>query len=138
YDAISTLTGIWQTRPAGKALEARPLMLPGRWIWSIPDANKSAPVETIYLRKVIELPAKCDEALAAASCDNGFELFVNGKSVSKSDDFTKPTVVDLKAHLVVGKNVITVMAQNFNADMTKPARGKRKKTTSPSTAPNVD
>jgi hypothetical protein len=88
-------------------------------------------VETIYLKKVIELPAAPAEALAVIDCDNGYELFVNGKSISSGADFGKPQVVNLKPHLVAGTNVIAVVAQNFSPDMVKPPRQKKPKNPAP-------
>ncbi len=135
YDSLSTLTGIWQEKPAPKALECRPLQLPARWIWSTPNASVNAAEETIYLRKTIELPSIPEEALATIDCDNGYELFVNGKSVSRGDDFTKPRVVDLTKHLVPGKNVFAVIAQNFKPDLSKPTKRNRKGTTKATSKP---
>jgi mono/diheme cytochrome c family protein len=140
-DAVSTITGIWQKQPASKALQASAFQLPAHWIWSIPDANKSAPVETIYLRKTINLPAVPDEAMATIVCDNGFELFVNGKFAAKGDDFNKAVVVDLKPHLVAGANTFAVIAQNFSPELVKPARKKGRaavaRTTVPTTLSNT-
>jgi mono/diheme cytochrome c family protein len=122
YDALSTLTGVWQDKPAAKALECRPLQLPAKWVWASAKANESAPEETIFLRKVIELSDAPDEALATIACDNGFELLINGKTAAKGEDFTKPKVVDLKKHLKRGTNVVAVVAQNFRPDLSKPPR----------------
>ena len=47
-----------------------------QWIW--PDRSEAN--ETVYFRKVIELPAGAvKSAKLQATCDNGFTLLINGK-----------------------------------------------------------
>ena len=134
YDALSTVTGIWPHQIAGKAMEAGPMQLPARWIWSTPKAFKSAAADTAFFRKTFQLQEVPDEGLAVIGCDNGYELFVNGQRAAAGSDFKKPDIIDLKPFLVKGKNVFAVVAQNFNPDLSKPPR-KNPATTKASTNP---
>ena len=60
--------------------------------------------------QIEKVPAR---AIAVASCDNEMTLFVNGKEVAKSDDWTRPISVDVTAALKPGANVLAVEAINW-------------------------
>ena len=93
--------------PTGKANEVT-------WIWSHAKAAKSGPGGRIFLRKTFELPEKPSRALAAASCDNEFVLYVNGRQVAASDDWQNPTRAStMSPWLVKGTNVLAVEAINW-------------------------
>ena len=79
------------------------------WIW--PDrAEKN---ETVYFRKVIELPAgKIKSAKLQATCDNGFSLFVNGKPALAGDNWNSNYSADIAKMLTAGPNVIAVEGRN--------------------------
>jgi hypothetical protein len=61
------------------------------------------------------------EAIAAATCDNGFTLYVNGKQAVTGKELQQPSFVDLLPHLRAGENVIAVAAVNNTPD-NKPPR----------------
>jgi len=86
-------------------------MPPAFWVW-IDGGAQSKAGETIALKKTIELKADLASAVAAVSCDNEFTLRINGKDVSKGNDWTAPVVVDLKPHLHAGTNEIVIIATN--------------------------
>src|SRR5213075_2922481 len=81
-----------------------------------------------YWRKEVDLAATPDEAVAVVSCDNSFKLFVNGKEVGAGNDHTQPKLINLKPHLIKGKNLMALEAVNGrgkpddeSADQSNPA-----------------
>ncbi len=67
----------------------------------------------ILLRKVIKLDKLPKQAQAVATCDNEMVLYVNGKKVGESAEWSKPMSVDITKSLKVGDNVIAVEATNW-------------------------
>ena len=143
-DAISTLSGQWQDSRAFQRLDGRkqggqigavskvlaahafkstpppnpqgsPKPPSPVWIWDQRNAATFAPLETIYLRKTINLKEALKSAPTIATCDNKFTLFVNGRRVIESKDWTAPAKFDLAKHLRKGRNVIAVQATNIAA-----------------------
>jgi hypothetical protein len=87
-----------------------------KWLWSNAEARKTAPAETIYLRRVwtlAERPARADLTITA---DNSFELFVNGKKVTRSTTWDPPVRIEPTQFFVAGKNVVGVKAINAGKD----------------------
>src|SRR3989475_1904906 len=117
-DALSTVTGVWHESPAARIdySVADPrlsqFVVEPKWIWKDADAAGKTEALTLYWRKEVDLPANADEAVAVVSCDNSFKLFVNGKEAGAGNDHTQPKLIDLKPHLVKGKNLIAVEAVN--------------------------
>lgn len=93
---------------------ANQVSLKARWIWGDSAAGGKAPPagESILLRKTIKLAAAPVSAAAVISCDNGFDLFINGRRVTGSEDWTHFTAVALHDKLVAGDNQIVVVATN--------------------------
>jgi hypothetical protein len=91
-----------------------------KWLWSRPEARQGAPPQTIYLRRVWTLDQAPGQAIATFTADNSFELFINGKSLAKSDNWGVPAQVDLTRVLAFGKNIVAVKATN-GADAPNPA-----------------
>src|SRR6185295_18640063 len=119
-DAIGSLTGTWNTLPAGdfdftggnpQAIAAD-LSAQAKWIWNDANAASEGKTGTIHLRKTINLSETPVEAVAAVACDNSFTLYVNGNRVGTGKDYTKPTIVDMRGQLKKGENVIAVAAVN--------------------------
>ena len=140
-DAVSTVTGVWpkasgdmvqvdgrgqggqvaavraaiaasasgtapaEGRPASPGVEAR-------WIWGHADAEKD-PGGRILIRKVIRLEEVPPRVLALATCDNELVLYVNGREVGRSADWTRPVSVEIARFLEPGENVIAVEATNW-------------------------
>ncbi len=125
-DALTSLTGIGYNAPdadIGLGDTANRRFGPKRkaqWIWNNPKAADKAKAEDIYLRKTIKLAAAPSEALALVTCDNSFELFVNGNKAGAGDDYTKPSLIDLKRWLKAGENVVAIHAVNNLPDNTRP------------------
>lgn len=127
-DAFGGLTGVWQDQAAAKidfaigspeaatSIESVREWLGGaRWIWDEAGAQTNAPKGTVYFRKAFDLPASVDDieqAIAVLACDNLLALFVNGNKIAESKDWNRPVSVDLRKHLVPGRNVIAVQATN--------------------------
>lgn len=127
-DALGALTGVWHTQPAGdidfndahadqNAATGLPARFPAkaRWIWNDPHAATAAAPGTIYLRKDFKLRELPDRALLVAAADNSFILYVNGREAAKGNDWARPRLVDIRPHLVKGRNVIAVAATNDEA-----------------------
>ncbi len=86
-----------------------------RWIWNQILAEKRAPAETIYFRKMITLSHLPDQARAIVACDNSCKLYVNGTEVGSGKDYGKPTSINLMPHLKKGPNVIAIAGTNDKA-----------------------
>lgn len=126
-DALSSITGVWHAVPAstqanflaGRRQDAlSEAENPARmeWIWSQPGAEAKAAPGTVYFRKILDLPAKPEQAGAVIACDNSFKLFINGKEAASGNDHNKPVLVNLMPHLKEGENVFAVAAINHPAN----------------------
>lgn len=95
------------------------------WIWHDEPAVGAA---VRYFRAGFDIPngRTIKSARGILTCDNFATLYVNGKQASKSDDelnagWRNPVLVDLKALLAAGHNVLAVRAENFDAQNANPA-----------------
>ncbi|TWU03254.1 DUF1549 domain-containing protein [Neorhodopirellula pilleata] len=87
--------------------------LTAKWIWG-PLENGVAPGgQSVVLRKTFELPAEVVSGGAIVTCDNGFDMYVNNRWVSGSQEWTRPEAVPLRGTLKKGANTIVVIAKNF-------------------------
>lgn len=77
------------------------------WIWTNGDPKEN---DIAHFRKTIELKAKPKSAVFVGSCDNVLALFVNGKMVAQSSEWTYPARENIT--LDEGKNVIAVRGTN--------------------------
>ena len=93
-----------------------PRLQKAKWLWSNREARERAPPQTIYLRRVWALPQVTARGLATVTADNSFELFINGKSVSQSDQWNAPVQLDVTEALVKGHNVIGMKTTNAGSD----------------------
>ncbi len=80
-----------------------------QWIWLARNAGDG---EIAHFRKALTLPTLPESARLAASCDNRLEVFVNGKSAGKSDDWRAPLRAEIATSLVPGANVLAVRGEN--------------------------
>jgi len=78
------------------------------WIWSS-GTDKEL---TRFMRKVFEVPGPMREAILVATCDNGYELYLNGKLLGKGDDWYTPETYAVASLLRPGKNVLAVKCVN--------------------------
>ena len=117
-DALWRLTGTGPLKvdaavartPAGQASmawQAQPL-------WSNDKAKGALPPvgETRVFRLRFQVPAGLAKAGCVVSCDNSYELFVNGKTASKGDDWQAPQAFDLTSYLRAGENEFLLVGRN--------------------------
>ena len=81
------------------------------WIWApgppIPDR--------VYFRKDFILHGQPKSAEIAITCDNAYQVFVNGVPVASHADWYTMQAVDLKPRLRLGRNVVAVLGKNFGS-----------------------
>jgi hypothetical protein len=80
------------------------------WIWS--DANPVPAGAKVTLRKRFKLEKVPEVALAAASADNRFTLYLNGRKVAEGNNWEKVTPVPLKDQLRAGDNELLMVVTN--------------------------
>ncbi len=93
------------------------------WIWQgQQDAGTAAPIGTRYFRKEFTVPGqrRVESALCAATADNNFRLYVNGRRIGDGSDFKQVTVIDVIEHIRPGRNVLAIQASNVG-DAPNPA-----------------
>jgi hypothetical protein len=113
--------GTWTGKQEAKLTDTAERYGKAKWIWSEKDRDRNAPAGTIYLRKTFKLKKKVASASAIVAVDNNYTLFINGhKASSATDNWTAPAIVDVAKQLVVGENVIAVVASN-GANFPNPA-----------------
>lgn len=79
------------------------------WIWRSAIARDG---EELTLLRRFELDRLPRSAVLAATCDDAFELYVNGERVSASEAWETPLEVDVTALLVVGTNALEARCRN--------------------------
>ena len=79
-----------------------------QWIWDESPQDG----EELFFRRVFALPAACQRANLAITCDNHCRVQVNGERVCESNDWQAVRFVDLGKLLVAGDNVVAVHAWN--------------------------
>lgn len=141
-DAIGELTGVWYDQPAAQVDftlgTTNAAVIPpfkAQWIWNNTNAAHAAKPGTVYFRKTFKLDEVPSVALAFTTADNSFTLYVNGKKAGTGNDWSHPSVTDIRKHLVTGENSIAVEAVNggdgpnpaglfFYACLRQPHKGK--------------
>lgn len=68
--------------------------------------------ETRTFRRQLVLDADVDAATCVVTCDNGYDLFVNGKKIGGGDNWADPQNFDLSVALLKGANQIVVVGRN--------------------------
>ncbi len=82
-----------------------------QWIWAPGSEKDHVPTETCYFRKVFDL-VDVEQASVQISCDDRFELFVNGRVVGSSADWKKLQSYNVARFMQHGKNCIGVRCEN--------------------------
>lgn len=87
------------------------------WIWGDSAAEGGVPPggEKIALRTSFQLEDKAIRGGAVITCDNLYELYLNGNQISKGDDWTQPQVVfidSFRPHLRIGNNELVLIVTN--------------------------
>jgi hypothetical protein len=94
--------------------EAVPSLARSSWIWHpAEDGKKSAPAETRYFTRVIQLdPARVKAASALVVADNAYVLWINDQEVKRGADWHVQEIVPIKEYLKPGANVIAIAVKN--------------------------
>ena len=79
------------------------------WIW---DATGTSSSQPIYLQKQFNVTGKVTAAALFTVCDNTMKIWVNGKMVGESSEWSAPIQKDIAKLLVPGVNSIAVQAAN--------------------------
>lgn len=78
------------------------------WIWSQAGGKDG---EEVYIRKIFAVQGG-EKVRLSATCDNEMIVFVNGKRVADSKEWSEPQSIDITSALVKGNNLIAVKAIN--------------------------
>ncbi len=97
---------------AAKKPVIEPLLAAPIWSGDIAVGRLPAAGETRSFRRQLALDADVDAATCVVTCDNGFELYVNGKKIGAGDNWADPKSFDLSASLLKGSNQIVVVGHN--------------------------
>ncbi|HEY0981987.1 c-type cytochrome [Schlesneria sp.] len=74
------------------------------WIWGADEAKN------YVVRKTFQGGGQ--SAWLRATCDNSMTVYLNGKKVASSDDFTRPEQIDIQASLKAGENILEAEVAN--------------------------
>ncbi len=120
-DALWQITGAAPAKIDAPVLRAKidpeqidKIELKGNWIWGDSAAQGKTPPanETIAIRKTIKLDEAVDRAVAVVTCDNDFILFINGREISRGNNWQQPVGLVLNGKLRKGDNQIVAVAHN--------------------------
>jgi hypothetical protein len=123
-DAVWRLTGTTPAKIELKVPRANPSVASAKKpvvepllaapIWSNDIAKGRLPEagETRSFRHQLVLDADVESAACVVTCDNGFELYVNGKKIGEGENWADPKSFDLTASLLKGANQIVVVGHN--------------------------
>ena len=89
----------------------------GQWIWYTENASISAVRVPRYFRTSFEITEQVTQAVIQMTCDDKFELYINGEFVDSEtsdveDTWKKPHVLDIAKYLKPGKNTLAFSAYN--------------------------
>lgn len=77
------------------------------WVWG-KDQGK-----TQFVRTTFDTPANLESASIVTTCDNALTLWINGKELAQSKEWSTPVNINVLANLAkTGKNVIAIKAEN--------------------------
>ncbi|MEW1722426.1 alpha-L-rhamnosidase [Streptomyces sp. NPDC093109] len=121
WETALTDASDWSARwiAAPVALTGPPALDGASWIW-FPEGDpaSSAPAETRWFRGRTDVPAGVTRARLVMTADDGYTAYVNGVQVAHTeadgpaDNWRRPALLDVTAHLRTGSNVIAVSATN--------------------------
>ena len=83
-----------------------------QWIWGKSDVNPPKAGETIVLKYDFKLDSPPLRGGAMLTCDNEFTLFINGREVDRSSEWTQLHSIPLHNLLKKGDNQISVICKN--------------------------
>lgn len=92
------------------AMSAAPVLAAPQWIWL---SKKSSDGEQVTFQHKFDVKLTPKSATLTATCDNGAEIFLNGKLLATNPDWQFPVRADAIKHLVIGgENHLVVKARN--------------------------
>jgi len=100
------------TVAAARKPVVEPLLAAAIWSGDIAGGRLPAAGETRSFRRQLVLDADVDTASCVVTCDNGFELYVNGKKIGEGADWADPKHFDLSSVLLKGVNQVVVVGHN--------------------------
>lgn len=100
------------TAAAVKKPAVEPLLAAPIWSGDLAGGRLPAAGETRSFRRQLVLDADVESAACVVTCDNGFELYVNGKKIGEGDNWADPKNFDLTAALLKGANQIVLVGHN--------------------------
>ena len=115
---IDSVWGITGTTPGkidakvNRGSGGQQLSIPGKWIWSAPGNRPAG--EKVTFKKVLNLSAKTVGGIII-TCDNEYELVVNGKKVGGDANWETVEQFDLSGYLKQGDNEFVVKARNLGS-----------------------
>ncbi len=86
--------------------------LKSRWVWNRVDAGQSPENEKVTMRRAFELKAIPERAALVATCDNEFDLFLNGKKILSGNQWDRIKGTIIVKNLRVGKNELLLAGRN--------------------------
>ena len=89
-----------------------PLLAAAIWSGDIAGGRVPAAGEARTFRHSLVLEADVDTAVCVITCDNGFELYVNGKKIGEGDKWEDPQSFDLSSVLLKGTNQVMIVGRN--------------------------
>jgi hypothetical protein len=105
---IVMFSGVTLASPAAPLASADDM----QWVWSpAQPLEKNVPPGSCYFRKSFQV-GLVESGEAQISCDNAYELYVNGRQVAEGDDWRTMKSHDITKYLTQGKNTVAVKAIN--------------------------
>ena len=87
--------------------------LASKWVWARTDSSDSKAGEVFVFDAVLRLRNRPKSAFAVITCDNEYEIRINGKRAGGDADWTSVESFDLTDFLIAGRNEISVLAKNL-------------------------
>ncbi len=82
-----------------------------QWIWATDGNGKPASSTVCYFRKTFSMGG-AERGEIKITCDNKYELFVNGRRVGSGSDWQQLDRYDIRRYLREGRNIIAVKCEN--------------------------
>ena len=83
-----------------------------KWIWTPSQpVDKHVPAGVCYFRKSLPM-GQPESGEVQITCDDAYELFVNGRKVGEGDNWRRLNSFDITKYLTPGRNTVAVKATN--------------------------